>query len=452
MGRCAGLVAMFALAVTVAIAADWPGYLGPTHDAVSSETGLARSWPETGPPVLWSFPLDRGYGGAAVSAGRVYVMGREDRKKDVLHCLDLATGEELWSYAYDAPGRLSHPGGRSVPAVDGNRIYIAGPFGHLHCLSLETHRPLWSLNYWTQFGGGRLPMWALSQNPLVYGDMVIVAPQTRQAAVAAFDKMTGAVRWTSDPLPSRTGYVSPCVVTLAGEAHLVMISAGPSRRDLWGRRGNRGGGGRPAGAAAPAGQNEKRAAPAVKGLVIGLDPADGSLLWSYDGWQCQTPVPNVTEIGGNRLFITGGYKAGSVAIQVEKGDDGYTVTEVFRTDGFGSHVHPPVLCDGHLYGQCTTNTGRMDGLMCMDLDGNIKWKTGKKPFFDKGGMLLADGMIIALAGANGDLYLIEPSPEAFKPLATAEVLGTSQCWAPPALSDGRLLVRDQKQLVCVGLK
>lgn len=98
-------------------------------------------------------------------------------------------------------------------------------------------------------------------------------------------------------------------------------------------------------------------------------------------------------------------------------------------------------------------------------DGKIMWKTMRNPLFDKGSMILADGLIIATDGRN-NLYLIEPSPEGFEPIATAEVLksdenissdqatpnrmgGVAQNWAPIALSDGRLLIRNQSRLMCV---
>ena len=89
--------------------------------------------------------------------------------------------------------------------------------------------------------------------------------------------------------------------------------------------------------------------------------------------------------------------------------------------------------------------------MCMDLKGNIKWKTGRNPNFDKGGFILADDMIISSDGARM-LYLIEPNPSEFKVLAKAELLDTKQAWAPLALSDGKLLIRDQKQMKCVLVK
>ncbi len=88
-------------------------------------------------------------------------------------------------------------------------------------------------------------------------------------------------------------------------------------------------------------------------------------------------------------------------------------------------------------------------MVCMDLDGNVKWKTKRSPLFDKGGFILVDGLILSVDGDEGFLYLIEPDPKGFKELASAKLLDTNQCWAPLALSDGKLLIRDQKQMKCV---
>lgn len=87
-------------------------------------------------------------------------------------------------------------------------------------------------------------------------------------------------------------------------------------------------------------------------------------------------------------------------------------------------------------------------MVCMSMDGEIMWKTGRSPLFDKGSMILADGLILSTDGSTR-LYLIEPDPSAFKSLASAELLKRNENWAPLALVDGNLLIRDQSQLICL---
>jgi outer membrane protein assembly factor BamB len=398
-------------------ASDWPQYLGPDRNSVSEEKGLLRTWPPDGPKVLWTVPLGEGFGGPAVSKGKVYIYDRVDDKVNVLRCIDIMTGNEEWTFSYEAPGSVSYDGSRSVPAIDGDRVYVSDVFANFHCVDIKTHKALWSKNFWTDFTDAPIPKWSIAQNPLVYKDKVIVASQTSEAGIVAYDKHNGNIIWQTSKLPGDPGYVSPGIVKINDEDQVVMISA-------------------------------SRYAGSV-GAVCGFNPENGELLWTYE-WKCKTPIPNVTEIGNNQLFVIGGYGAGGTIIKIEKNGNAFKVKEILSSKKFVTHVHPAILYKDHFYIQGTDNQVR-NGFMCLDLEGNIKWKTGRKPLFDKGGFILADDMIIS---SNGDkmLYLIKPTPAEFKVLAKAELLDTKQAWAPLALSNGKLLIRDQKQMKCVLLK
>jgi hypothetical protein len=171
-------------------------------------------------------------------------------------------------------------------------------------------------------------------------------------------------------------------------------------------------------------------------------------LWTYTGWQCGIPVPHAVDAGDSRILVLAGYSAGSAMIKVQKSAGGtYNVTELFKNIDFGSHTQPPILYKDHFYVQYTINE-RSDGLVCMTMSGQVKWKTGDAPSFNKGGLILADGLLLATDG-NTKMYLIEPDPAGFKPLASATVLEPGENWAPLALADGKLLIRDQKQMKCV---
>jgi outer membrane protein assembly factor BamB len=395
----------------IAGAEDWPQYLGPNRNSISSQKGILRTWPENGPEVLWTVNVGIGFGGPVVSSGKVYLLDRDDKVGDNLRCLDLSSGEELWNFAYNAPGSVMFPGSRSVPAVDGNNIYTCGPYGDLYCIDINTHKPIWHKNVWKDFGGDQIPTWAITQCPLIYGNLLILASQAPQAGVVAYEKLTGNIKWTTPSLGS-VGYVSPSIVKVSGLDHIVMITASSG------------------------------------GKVVGIDPLTGKILWEYTNWQCKIPVANAVDAGEGRMLITGGYNAGTAMIKVDKKDDGsYGVTELFKTVQFGTHTQPPVLYNGYFYAQYSTNE-RSDGLVCMSIDGQVKWETGRSPSFDKGGMILADGLLLSTDG-NRTLYLIEPDSAGFKPLASAELLKSGQNWAPLALVDGKLLIRDQNQLKCI---
>jgi len=150
-------------------AVDWPQYLGPNRDSISSEKGILRTWPQAGPEVLWTATVGRGFGGPAVKAGKVYLLDRDDQVGETMRCFDLSNGKELWNFAYNAPGTVMFPGSRGAPVVDGNNVYSCGHNGDLYCIDINTHKPVWNKNVWTDFGGARLPQWAITQCPLIYG-------------------------------------------------------------------------------------------------------------------------------------------------------------------------------------------------------------------------------------------------------------------------------------------
>ena len=398
-----------------------------------------RSWPEKGPEVLWTVAVGIGYGGPVVKDGKVYLLDRDDKVGDNLRCLDLSNGKELWNFAYDAPGRVMFPGSRSVPILDGNHVYSCGPYGDLYCIDINTHKPVWNKNVWKDFGGGRFPIWAITQCPLIYGDLLIVASQAPEAGVVAYDKLTGNIVWKTPNLGNET-YVSPAVVKIDGKDHVVMVTSSTN----------------------PIGHPELAD---TLGNVVGIEPLTGKILWKYDKWRCHISVPSAVDAGDNKVLVVGGYELGAVMMKVEKKADGsYGATELFTTEEFGDQTKPPILHNGYFYAQYGTNN-RNDGLTCMSMDGKILWKTGRSPQFNKGSMILVDGLLLATDGRK-TLYLIEPDPSGFKPLASAEVLGeggtgsendplasrvggSTQNWAPLALSDGKLLIRDQSRLKCV---
>jgi len=175
-------------------------------------------------------------------------------------------------------------------------------------------------------------------------------------------------------------------------------------------------------------------------------------------------VASAVDSGDNKVLVVGGYELGTVMLKIEKKTDGsYAAAELFRTKEFGDQTKPPVLYKGNFYAEFGTNE-RRDGMVCMNMDGKILWKTKRSPDFNKGSMILADGLILASDGARS-LYLVEPNPSEFKQLASAELFpeaaagsendmasrvgGRNQNWAPMALADGKLLLRDQTQLKCL---
>jgi outer membrane protein assembly factor BamB len=432
-------------------AQDWPQFLGPERNSTSPQKGILRTWPATGPEVLWTVNVGPGFGGPVIKDGKAYLLDRDDKTGDIMRCIDMKTGKELWKYSYDAPMSVEFPGSRSVPAVDDKFVYSCGHNGDLYCFDIKTQKPVWNKNVWTDFGGqpaskseggfsglqggGKFPVWAIAQCPLIYGNLLVIASQAPEAGVVAYNKLTGDVIWKTANLGA-VGFVSPSIAKINGEDQVVMITA-----------------------------SSGRGATATPSNVVGINPKNGDVLWTYSNWSCWIPSSSAFDAGKNRILIVGGYNAGAAMIQIEKSADKFNVKELYKTAEFGEHTKPPIFHNGYFYAQFTNNE-RKDGLVCMSEDGKIMWKTMREPLFDKGSMILVDGVILATDG-KFSLYVIDPSPEGFKPLATAETLkpagatntdpnappsrtgGGTNNWGPMALADGKLLIRDQSRLICL---
>ncbi len=404
------MIVCVALAASVATA-DWPQFLGSTRDGKSAETNLARAWPAGGPRALWSAKLAAGFGGACVVGEDVYVLDRDDRD-DVLRCLSLADGSERWAFRYAAPGRVSYAGPRTTPAADAKHVFVTGPFGHLHCLARATGKVIWKKNLLKDYETPD-PRYGFTQSPLLVDDLVICAPSSEVVGVVAFEKTTGKEKWRSKPIGA-LGYASPFVTTLGGVRQVVMLAGFITET-----------------------------------FVTGVDLATGKVLWKYTGPGCKRPIPNVTPIGDGRFFFTGGYDSGSVMFKVDAVGGKFAVKELFRLPGYGSQMAQPVCHGGHLYLNTYTNSKRADGLACFDLSGKLKWKTGTAPSFGRGNCMFANGMIYMIDGRDGTLRLIETNPAKYTELASAQVLSGKNVWAPLAISGGKLLVRDARQIKCV---
>lgn len=412
------LVCVAAALAPVAMGADWPQFLGPNRDNTSAETGLLRSWGESGPEVAWVYSVGKGYAAPVVMGDDVYFLDRVDNKTDFLRCLSLKDGSEKWNVSYEAEGDVGHGGSRNQPLADETQVYSVGLMGNFMCVDRASHKIVWQHDLMKEYKM-ELPRWGFAQAPIMYNGMVLICVQSPEAFAVAFDKDSGEELGRSAPFGD-AGYVSPLVARLAGEDQLVIVSA------------NSGG-------------------------VAGISLQDGSTLWNYTGWSNKIPIPNPTVLPGNRLFVTGGYDSGSVIIEIKPtSSGGYEAVEVAKisAEECGSHIQQPIVYKDHIYVNNNSNEREL-GMQCMTLDGKVLWRTKDTeglPTFERGSFILADGMLIALDGKKGTLHLIDPSPEGYKEITSAKVIEGRELWAPLVLSDGRLIVRSQDTMKCLKLK
>lgn len=409
-------------------AADWPHFQGPQRTGVSEETGLLRDFPQGGPKILWEAKLEKGFGGAAVMDGEVFVVDRVSKEKDMLLCLDLATGQEKWRFEHPSEGEPSYEGSRNVPTVEKDAVYFVGSFGDVFRINRETHEADWHIAFSDRYPDAKAPNWGYAQSALVVGDTLVVTPFGEKTGVAGWDKVSGEEKWTVPGVGD--SHSSPTLIDLFGEKRIVLLTV-------------KGG-----------------------GLTTFIDPESGKPVAETDVYFNRIPIPFVTKVDENRLFFTGGYGNGSKMVKIDPTASGYTFEELWKT-GKGTQVHPPIVAEGHLFFLANENDNHKvakkretGGLSCWTLDGKELWNTGDDPFMGRGGMIYADGMLIIQDGETGDLRLFEADPAGPKLLAEANVFGLDEkerrrdntFWSPPALSDGHLLLRGQDRLLCVQLK
>lgn len=430
MRRMLWILLVAAMACTCAAGADWPKFLGPDGTGASPSTCLARSWPAEGPKELWRLDVSVGFGSAAIEGSKAYftdrVAGKQEPLKavEVVKCVDLATGKEDWKLEYEAPAprKFDYPGARAMPTVDDKYVYTIGAVGDVYCTDKKSGAKVWNKNLLTDFGA-KLPQWAVSTAPVLYKGWVLLAPQGKTVGLAAVKKDTGEVVWKGEPCGSMA-YCTPLIAKAGDVEQALMLNH--------------------------------------SGLH-GVRLADGKVLWSLkmggkedikkdDAWVCGIPIPSPTDLGGGKFFVTGGYKGGSVIVTVTGSGDKFEAKIAKKLGDVGSHIQNAVLYKDHLYvnsGDAGVNADNKPlGLACLDLEGNVKWKTAGKPNLEKGSLLIADGLIFVVGGGDGMLYLAEARPDGYKELGKFKGLEGKEAWAPLALGGGKLIGRDKKQLKC----
>jgi outer membrane protein assembly factor BamB len=384
-------------------AADWPQWRGPNRDGKSAETGLLKSWPEGGPPRVWMYTAGgNGYGGPAVVGGKLYFMGvRGDR--EALIALDAATGDEQWVAPLSS---LYHndwgDGPRSTPTVDGDLIYGMTGEGTLACVRATSGEIVWSKSM--QSLGGQVPAWGYSESPFVYKDHVICTPGGEQGAIVAFNKATGEVAWQSKDITSGAHYAS--IVPMMHDGHEDGVQLLPDQ-------------------------------------LVGFELATGKLLWS-EPWPKPVAAIPTPVVSGNLAYATSGYGTGCMLVAV--GDD-HSVEKRYDNKVMKSKTGGVVLVEDHIYGH-----SEGVGWVCQDLaSGEQAWR--ERGALGMGSIAYADGMLYCLGEDEGEVVLVEASPDGWKEHGRFKLdpqteirSDRGKIWTHPVISGGMLYLRDQDHL------
>jgi len=395
LAAAAALIAAGTLA-----AVDWPQWRGEKRDGISSETGLLKQWPSGGPKVIWKTTgLGEGYSAFAIAKGKLFTQGQRGSEQYVM-AFDVATGKKLWETASSEKFSQDRGNGpRGTPTLDGNNLYAESGDGILLSLDQASGKVNWKISMVKEFGG-EVPGWGYSESPLIDGNLLIATPGGRGASVVALDKNTGKVVWKSQN--DRAGYSSPIAVD-TGKTHQIIVFTGSG--------------------------------------VMGLFGKTGELLWRYDKVSNRTANIATPIYSNGYLFVSSAYGTGCALLKFE--EDG-KAKEVFFSKDMKNHYSSSVLVGKYLYGY---NDAILTAMKFEN--GEVAWRSRE---VKKGSVAYADGMLYVL-GEDGTVALAEATPEAYKEVSRFDIRkGSLPTWTPPVISNGRLYLRDQDNLVSYDVK
>jgi outer membrane protein assembly factor BamB len=395
---------------------EWSQWRGPRRDGLSPETGLLKSWPDSGPPLAWKVDgLGGGFSSVSVANGRIYTMGQMGGTS-YLMALDEKDGSLVWKTKV-ADGD-SAP--NCTPTVDQDLVIGLGFKGDMVCANSATGEVLWAKNFEKDFGGRMMSGWGYSESPLFDGDRVICTPGADTAMLAALDRRTGNVLWRS-PLPpgGQAGGDG------AAYSSIVVSNGGGVKQyvQLVGRG------------------------------VIGVSAKDGTLLWGYNrvaNGTANVPTPIVK---GDFIFCSTGYQTGSALLKLSGAGAGKVrAEEVYFLDPktMQNHHGGMLLVGDHIY----CGHGHNEGFpLCIEMaTGREAWRPGRGAGSGSAAVAYADGHLY-FRYQNGTMALIEATPSSYKLKGKFELASKRrESWPHPVIAHGKLYARDDDTLLCYDIR
>ena len=204
---------------------DYPQFLGPHRNGTVQGIKLARDWSERPPQLLWRQPIGAGWSAFAV-VGSSAITQEQRGEYEMVVCYDLKSGQERWSHS-DRDRYEVIPAGvgpRATPTIVGDRVYTLGATGILNCLDLGTGERIWSEDILYD-NDAKLASWGMSGSPLVLDDLVVVSAGGKDGkSLVAYHKDTGERVWRGGSSPAE--YSSPLITTLAGVPQILIFNYG----------------------------------------------------------------------------------------------------------------------------------------------------------------------------------------------------------------------------------
>ncbi|MFO0864880.1 MAG: PQQ-binding-like beta-propeller repeat protein [Gemmataceae bacterium] len=206
---------------------DWPQWRGPTREG----RVLVGNWPARltadNFKQIWKTSLGPGYSGPLVVGDRLFVAETKDRKLEVVRALDRKSGKQLWEASWE--GSMSVPffakaNGdwiRSTPACDGESLFVGGMKDVLVCLEVATGKQRWRYDFVAETKSP-VPAFGFVCSPLLDGDFVYVQAGS---GFAKLEKKTGKLLWhvlKGGDAMMGSAFSSPNFGTIAGKRQILV--------------------------------------------------------------------------------------------------------------------------------------------------------------------------------------------------------------------------------------
>ena len=385
------------------LAVDWPQWRGVERNGVSPETGLAKSWPAGGPPLVWKAQgLGAGFAAFSIAGGRLFTQGQRGSQQFVL-AIDIKTGKKVWETPTGGAYNDSRGDGpRGTPTIDGAHLYALAGDGTLVCLDTKSGEKIWTVNLMKRFQSQVLN-WGISESPLVDGERLIVTPGGNGSSVVALNKTNGETIWKSQS--DEAGYSSAIAFDVGGIRQIAVLTGD---------------------------------------AAIGLNIKNGNLLWRYNKVSNRTANVATPIYRDGYVFFSTDYGTGCALLKLTPDGQGTKATEVYFSREMKNHYSSSVLVGDYLYGFSSSILTAM------------KFQTGEVAWRDrsvgKGSVTFADGKLY-LFSEEGVVGLAEATPAAYKEISRFKIpRGSYPTWTPPVISDGKMYLREQDNLYCYDIK
>lgn len=400
---------------------SWPMFRGIQADNIyRSDIELIDRFGESPPEILWSVELGEGHAGAAIYEGLVYIFDYdEELRADMLRCFDLVSGQEIWRRWYNVLVRRNHGMSRTVPAVTDDYILTIGPRGHVMCVERLSGDLIWGIDLVTEYGT-EIPLWYTGQCPLIEDDVAVIAPGG-SALMIGVDCATGDVLWET-PNPNNWAMSHSSIVPYSYNGYKMFVYS------------------------------------AIGGVagIAAEGPEAGSILWESSLWNHPVVAASPVCTPNGKILLTAGYGAGSSLMQLSESNGSFEV-EVLNSfkpgEGLSSEQQTPVLADGHLFGILPKDAKTLrNQMVCVPSDDptEIVWASGPTARFGLGPYIIADDKFYLL-NDDATLIILQKSTNRYIELDRVRLFEGHDAWAPLAIADGYMVLRDSKTMICIHL-